>query len=54
MTNGKHGAKGTLTSGVYELQKFKQNAAIRATVLRPQLETAARQLAQAKADRNQV
>lgn len=44
--------EGTLTSGVQELQKFKQNSVIRATVLRPQLETVARQLVQAKADLN--
>lgn len=44
--------EGSLTSGAQELQKFKQNAAIRATALRPQLEIAARQLAQAKADLN--
>lgn len=55
----KYGARklqleGTLTYGAQELQKFKQNTAVRAAALRPQLETAARQLAQAKADLKQV
>lgn len=42
----------SLSSGASELQRFRQEATMKAAALRPQLESAAQRLAQAQADRS--